>query len=83
MHETENLVEVLPALHKNSEEFCIIPSDGTLTQCVEAFLETIIEDIIPEDGCNLMKSEEVASEVIAEGEREERGVNKSSESSTI
>lgn len=44
MHETEHLVEVLPPLHKNFEEFCIDPSDGTVAQCVEAFLESIIKE---------------------------------------
>lgn len=81
MRETEDSGDVLPA-DDNSEDSQVAPSDEPVAKYVEVVLETITEEIITEDECNLVTSEEEAPEIIAEGETEEKSENELSENST-
>ncbi|XP_044066613.1 breast carcinoma-amplified sequence 1 isoform X1 [Siniperca chuatsi] len=71
IHETDHSVYALAAIEEN---FLITTSDEPVAECVEVVLETIVEEIIEDAAaeCDLVTSEEVAPEIIAEGETEGR-----------
>ncbi|XP_051281182.1 breast carcinoma-amplified sequence 1 isoform X3 [Dicentrarchus labrax] len=84
-HETHNYRDVLVAIEENSEDCQIDTSYEAVAECVQVVLETIVEENITVDvatGCDLVTSELVAPEIIAEGEQEEHESNVNSTDST-
>ncbi len=82
IHETD-----VSAVEENSEDSRIATSDEPVAEGVEAVLEAIVEEIITRSQgvateCNLVTSEEVAPEIIAESETEEKAENNLSVNST-
>lgn len=81
--ETFNSGAALAAIEENCED---ATSDEPVSECVKAVLGITVEEIITEDvvaaECNRVISEEVAPQVIPEGETEEKAEDESSVNST-